>query len=210
MKRLTTIAAVLFLAAFAMAEPPVPGAQLPAHLPRNGLVAFWSFDGHARDSLGTHHATVGRGVSFVPDRHGKESGAIAFNGSIGTVKVPDHNALDTDEAFTLSAWINPKAYKDDRRNYPWIVSKFAGSGVRADYLLCLSVTGQVGLSVIENARARKVDSVKAPGVIPKNVWTHVAASFDRGRLKSLGTVVHRVESSTSPRKQPDLSTGPAD
>ena len=35
--------------------------DVPANVPKDGLVAFWSCDGHARDSAGKNHGTIARG-----------------------------------------------------------------------------------------------------------------------------------------------------
>lgn len=173
-------AVVLSAAGLARAQTTVPG-----HLPRKGLVAFWTGDGHPKDSAGKHHGTIQGNVKYTAGRNGKANGAFLFDGKSAFVKIPDSAALDTDKAFTLAAWINPTAYEDKNRHRGWIISKYLASGPtgHADYSFCLSTGGQPNLVVCQDMRTGKIDGITAPGVIPKNKWTHVAASFDRGRLK---------------------------
>jgi len=151
-------------------------------LPRKGLVAHWAADGDARDSAGAHHGKIGKGVSFAADRHGKARGAFLFNGRSGFITVPDQNSLDTDDAFTLSAWIKPEAYQDEAGYYPMILNKWFSSGSQGhgDYILGLvKETGRACLAV---ASGKAVDSITGVSAAPKGAWTHVAATFDRGRM----------------------------
>jgi len=153
---------------------------VPGHLPQKGLVAFWSADGHAKDSLGKHHGTIQGNVKYTTGRNGKAGGAFLFDGRSGFVKIPDKPELDTDHAFTLSLWINPKAYKaKDGRSFH-IMDKWFTATVHADYTLTL-VEGRVRLYVC--AAAWKEDRVESKSVVPKNTWTHIAGTFDRGALK---------------------------
>ena len=105
MKRHVTLllAAVVGAAVAPAAGQAAPADKLPANVPRKGLVAFWTADGHAKDSLGKHHGTFQGNVKYTTSRHGKANGAFLFDGKKGFVKIPDRAELDTDFAFTLSA-----------------------------------------------------------------------------------------------------------
>ena len=158
--------------------PPEP----PAYLPRKDLVAFWTADGHARDSAGKNHGTVGEGVTFTADRHGTAKGAFSFNGKSGFVTVPDSAALDTDDAFTLSAWIKPTACRAKTGKNGWIVSKWYSSPTHGDYILWLNGDGRVFFYVADVTKSMRSDDVSSNVVAPKDAWTHVAATFDRGAM----------------------------
>ncbi|MCK4275538.1 MAG: LamG domain-containing protein, partial [Phycisphaerae bacterium] len=169
-------AVVLSAAGLARAQTTVPG-----HLPRNGLVAFWTADGHARDSAGKNHGKVGPGVAFTADRHGKAKGAFLFNGKSGFVKIPDSAPLDTDDAFTLSAWVNPRGYVDQHGHPSAIITKWYSGDVHGDYAIHLYPNGKLMLTVW--ASPRKQEGHYNKSVIPKDTWTHIAATFDRGTMK---------------------------
>jgi len=177
-KHLLIAAAAVVLSAAGLAR-----AQrgVPAHLPRNGLVAFWTADGHARDSAGKNHGKVGPGVAFTADRHGKAKGAFLFDGKKGMVAIPDSAALDTDDVFTLSLWINPKAYKAKNGYDCVIVGKWVRGNIRGDYNLVQNRDGRVILYVCSSPK--KYDALYSKSVVPKNTWTHIAATFDRGAMK---------------------------
>jgi hypothetical protein len=51
---------------------------------KEGLIAFYTFDGDANDNSGNaNHGTIHKGVTFVPDRFKQPKSAVAFNGSAG-------------------------------------------------------------------------------------------------------------------------------
>ena len=85
-----------------------------------GLVAYYPFDGNARDASGNgHHGSV-RGAAPTVDRHGNTAGAYAFDGRDDVVVVPNGPAFNDQPAFTLSLWV---AFND-----PYSES-FGGNGV---------------------------------------------------------------------------------
>jgi len=178
MRRYVTLLLAAVVAA--AVAPAAAASDMPAGVPRNGLVAFWTADGHAKDSLGKHHGTLQGNVKYTTGRHGKPNGAFLFDGKNGLVKIPDKAELDTDDAFTLSLWINPKAYKAKDGHPFHIMDKWFTATAHADYALTLE-KGRVRLYVC--AGSRKEDRVESKCVVPKNTWTHIAATFDRGAMK---------------------------
>ena len=153
------------------------GTQAACGPARNGLVAFWTGDGHAKDSLGKHHGTIQGNVKYTTSRNGKANGAFSFNGKKGSVKILDKPELDTDFAFTLSAWVNLRAYEDSNGVRGPIVSKWS------DYGLSFVRDGRAVFFVSENFAQKKYESLLSKAVIPKNAWTHLAGTFDRGTVK---------------------------
>lgn len=144
-------------------------------------MAFWTADGHAKDSAGKNHGKVAPGVTFTADRHGKAKGAFLFNGKKGMVTIPDSAALDTDDAFTLSAWINPSAYTDQGGHSTAIFAKWYHSQTHGDYIFYVNPDGRLSLCVCAGPRVYEAHYSKS--VVPKNTWTHVAATFNAGTIK---------------------------
>jgi len=181
-KHLFIAAAAVVLSAAGLAKAQT---TVPAHLPRKGLVAFWTADGHAKDSLGKHHGTLQPGVTYTTGRHGKAKGAFGFNGKRGSVSIPDSAPLDTDDAFTLSAWVRPAGYRHNQGDrFSMILTKWYSSGVAGagDYILALSTSGVPFVDILDRTAVIVMDTATAKSVAPTRAWTHVAATFNRGRL----------------------------
>lgn len=144
----------------------------------NGLVGLWLGDGDARDFLGRHHGQAA-GLAYTTDRHGRAKGAFLFDGRGGRVIVPDHDRLDTDDAFTLSTWVRPNR----SRRYAQILTKWmyteAGNG---DYILRIAPDRRPGLFVGFRETTHVEDFLATRSGIPMGAWTHVAATFDRGTI----------------------------
>jgi hypothetical protein len=92
------------------------GGVLRPHLP--GLVALWSAEGDARDSIGSHNGTLAGKVNFVPGQIGQ---AFSFADTDSYVKVPASSSLDvgSGSGFTLTAWINPSDITGAQPIFEW-------------------------------------------------------------------------------------------
>ena len=149
--RAVSLAAVLVAATLAGAADP-RGRGAPAARPaspsglRSGLVALWSGDGHAEDAAGTHHGAAVN-VSYTADRHDTRRGAFSFDGEKGLVTAPDTAGLDSDEAFTLSAWICPVSHTDSEGQEGTIVAKWLDTKQQGDYAMYLDRQGRLCLIV---------------------------------------------------------------
>ena len=139
----------------------------------SGLVGLWLGNGNSRDALGKHHGKARGQVSYTMDRHRKARGAFRFMGS-GAIIIPDHDDLDTDEAFTLSLWVKQKTPRND-------IAHLAVKWGRkySDYSLELSRSGHLHLLVCRHDEDRLI--AKSP--LPLDTWCHVAATFKRGEMK---------------------------
>ena len=141
-----------------------------AHPVTVGLVGLWLGDGDGKDHLRKNDGKADQTVAYAADRHGMAKGAFLFDKSGGHVTVPDRDALDTDTAFTISAWVKSKT------NHGHLFVKW-GTAL-ADYSLQLSDGGRAVLIVCdENMKQEKLITGEALVV---DRWTHVAATFDRG------------------------------
>ena len=103
-------------------------------------------------------------------------GSLSFDGTNDVVTVPDNNALDLTNNYTLEAWIYPKST-------PWlggIISKYNTGGSNG-YLLRLSNSPGSGTA---SARGISFDEMEtANNIITPNNWYHLAAVNNNGVRK---------------------------
>ena len=71
----------------------------------NGLIAFYSFNNSANDTIGTNHGTVFSAM-LAPDRFGFAAQAYWFNGTNAYIRCPDTGFPSGNAARTLSLWLN--------------------------------------------------------------------------------------------------------
>jgi len=152
----------------------------------SGLVAYYPADGNAQDASGNGHHGTNNGASWTTDRHGKANGAFLFNGRRGFIKIEDREELDTDESFTMCAWIRPNAYGDPAGRSMHLVRKwFSGLPPRGngDYILALSRNGSLSFQVANGDGGGGAQSLSTKPAVREGTWTHVTATFRRGEMK---------------------------
>lgn len=80
--------------------------------PRNGLIAFYPFNGNANDASGNDlHGTVNGPVS-AEDRFGKTGQAYSFDGVDDYIDMGNPQLLQITGTITVAGWININAFKE--------------------------------------------------------------------------------------------------
>ena len=81
------------------------GYQLIDHVPEEGLVALYPFDGEAINVTSNSLHGVISGSEFAADRFGERRGAITFDGVDDYVDIPEGNAFKIEPPLSISYWI---------------------------------------------------------------------------------------------------------
>jgi len=83
-------------------------AQVPSHVPLNGLIGYWPFSGNANDySINANNGIV-NGAILTTDRFGNLNSAYNFNGTSSFISIP--KTLFLNPPFTLTAWVKIPQY----------------------------------------------------------------------------------------------------
>lgn len=151
------------------------------------LVAYWKFDGDAKDAsgngndgtlqtgwVGSSAATATDGGTIpqlTTDRYGNANKAYFFDHA-ANVEVPYKASLRPNN-FTITAWI--KHSNTSAVNFIMSVNRWNG------FKFQLQTNNFLYLTVLTDNGYKDVDS--NPGSIPENVWMHAAASYSSGTMK---------------------------
>ncbi len=81
------------------------------------LVAFYPFNGDAKDGSGFHHDGLVNGGSFVSDRFARPSSAFALDGATASIVVPNDSGLNFQNGITVNFWMTVRSFYD-REQYP--------------------------------------------------------------------------------------------
>ena len=150
--------------------------------PYNGLVAYYTFDGNAENSVdGFNNGTMSDGVTVTADRNGNAGGALEFDGEDTYVQVPDSNALRIQDELTLSAWV----YLNSRDwDYARIVTKeygysrpYVSYGLMADH----DGSGRFGFHMCNEDD--DIIYIQADETHSTNQWYHVAGVWNGTIMK---------------------------
>jgi Concanavalin A-like lectin/glucanases superfamily/IPT/TIG domain len=80
-------------------------------IPRNGLIAFYPFNGNANDASGNNLNGTLNGPLSTANRFGTTDKAYNFNGTSDFISMGNPPLLQISNTITLSGWINIDAYK---------------------------------------------------------------------------------------------------
>jgi Concanavalin A-like lectin/glucanases superfamily len=144
-----------------------------------GPVAHWRFDegggSTAADSSGNgNHGTVAGGTAWIA---GKRSGALAFDGSTGVVRVPSSPSLEP-QAVTVSAWVKRSGSPG---NFKYILGKGALACLSASYGLYTGPAGGLMFYVADGPDFSR--SPDAGTAVWDGAWHHVAGTFDGASVR---------------------------
>ncbi|MFZ4401776.1 MAG: LamG-like jellyroll fold domain-containing protein [Bacteroidales bacterium] len=106
--------------------------------------------------------------------------SILFDGTNDSISVPNKAVLNPTTALSIEAWIKASSYGTNVwDNY--IVGKDDWSNASAGYSLRCGASGKLSFNFSSGGGAWK--EVVSTTMMPTNVWTHVAATFDGTSLK---------------------------
>ncbi len=143
--------------------------------PPSGLVSWWAGEGNAGDSFGTNNGTLQGGTAYTP---GVVNQAFSFDGTSGTVVVPDSPSLRLTDQITIEAWIRPLTTNGDRG----IVSKVSASTGSFGYQFGLSGNALVGQFNSPGLNWPS-SSILTPAPLQPGVWCHVAWTYDQSIMR---------------------------
>src|SRR4051812_48003968 len=137
---------------------------------QSSFSGIWHLDSAlAPDTSGRGAIAIPLGTSLVS---GKFDKALNFDGSNDAVYVLGLS-LNPSKAITLETW----AYVKGDGFYPSLISKGNVGLYYESYALYLNPDGSVGFLLNSNLRSSGRTIVNGP-VIKKNVWTHIAGTYD--------------------------------
>jgi len=155
---------------------------------KDGLVAHYPFDGHAKDVSGHgHHGTV-KGATLTADRFGNPNRAYHFDGEDDYIEIQNAKAMNPSH-ITISVWyFADKSFSGGGNNV--IIHKPYTKHVSPHYQWHLGVTGdQYPIrryqSDFQASVATQKRAIGAGKKIPDfpGVWYHIVMSFDGTALK---------------------------
>lgn len=147
--------------------------------PPSGLLGWWPGDGTTADVVGGCDGIPVPSASYGP---GKVGTAFSFDGLTQYLRIPNTPAFNPPGSFTIDAWVYPM------RDVPEaaILSKWGGGygawAYQASWWFGVGAGGTLDFSMSDSIHQH--DEAyhvfrSAAGLVKMNVWTHVAAVYDR-------------------------------
>ena len=151
--------------------------QTPAAAP----IAAYPFDENtgtvAHDSSGNLHEGTfsAEGVSWAPGKYGS---ALQFDGAKGCLSIPDSQALQLGEEFSLESWVRPEG---GQGHYPAIYKEssegFPSYSLGIGFNTAGKPEGQLG------KQGKGHQDLAATASLEPEVWSHLALTYDGVKLR---------------------------
>jgi len=184
-KNLLLTATAIFAAALSMVAQ-----TIPSYVPKNGLIAWYPFNGNANDESGNGNNGTNNGASLVQDRFGNINKALDFNGTSNYIDVADNNTLDLSSTFTISGWYNTTA---TNANLYTLVGKSRDIIGGTGYLLAYGIpSSTLSLNWGPNI------TLNIPSAIYNSGWHFMVGTSDGSDIKIYMDSVMIQSMSTSP------------
>lgn len=100
-----------------------------------GLVAYYPFNGNAKDASGNNNNPSVTKVNYVADRAGNANAACSFNGSSNYIRIPNDASLNFKNGFSISAWVMVNGFYDGKCHGNRIIMKGYTDYLEGNYLL---------------------------------------------------------------------------
>jgi len=166
---------------------------------RPGLLAFWSGDGNADDSVGHHNGVLVGDANFAPGLRGQ---AFNFGAPGSFVKIPKSSDLNPARQVTIEFWMNADAANAMDSYQGLVTSDFYGVEISNGYggkmgvnFLISLTASQPGLRYgLPNASFRQritsvgnfthISDMNGGGApVTAGHWHHVAGTYDGVQLR---------------------------
>jgi uncharacterized protein (TIGR02145 family) len=151
-------------------------SNTPVNL-QNGLVAYYPFNGNARDESGNKHHGIVHGVRLTADRLGNPRSAYNFNGMNNYIEVTDNNDINFDKttSFSISLWF---AAATDLAAGKELIDK--GTDTSIVYEVAMSAGKKKSVSLMVHDLNGEESLIAESSVsLSWHPWNHLVAIVDR-------------------------------
>ena len=158
-----------------------------------GLMAYYPFEGNAKDASGNNNNPVFNNATLTADRFGKPNTAYHFNGINSYIQIPNSESLNFKNQISLAVWVKPTGFNYGICHANSILSKGTADYLPGNYALrfddALFTNGQgcsgepLKDSVHENFRATGTPLKDYQGYVEKGQWYSLVYINDGGTAK---------------------------
>ena len=188
--KLTLFVTVLAAILFGMGCESTNGTNKPAVKEKptvdplkNGLVAYYPFNGDAKDASGNGNDGKLNGATAAKDRHGADGNAYSFDGKGNYIEVSDSASLRPDY-ITISGWIYPAMLQPGDVTIVGKINYANATGSQYGlHLRNLKPFAGIKRNSIGRDTGEGWHKVFSSSSIPLNQWSHVTETWDGKILK---------------------------
>ena len=151
--------------------------NVPSHVPTNGLVGYWPFNGNANDESGNANNGTVNGAVLTTDKSGKNNSAYSFSPSASSnINIPNSSSLQFNGAISISVWFNSTNLPSPTS---YILSKGSDGGTPNSWVLPTYPNGSISFDLFNNTgTANSMFTGSGTGAIINNEWVNFIFTLD--------------------------------
>ena len=138
---------------------------------KEGLVAYYPFNGNAKDESGNGNDGLVKGALLVEDRNGKPLKAYSFNGQDSFIDLPASKQINYIHHISVSFWINASEKQPTGQQYSGLIT-------RTDHRHRFSFTTGLYPNLVLGSRVSPQHNVDNKAVIASAKWMHIVFTHD--------------------------------
>lgn len=170
---------------------------------RNGLIAYYPFNGNANDETGYGNNGVVYGSTLTNDRFGNLQSSYSFNGT-NYISISNKNLIPS-SAFSISCWI--KLGTLFTGNYDnTIIGQWSSSGDQKFLLSFREQNSYRGIGFYLNNGASQFSYYNTNWIPSISTWYHIVAVYSPGNYVETYINGHLIYSSTTANLPSPLKT----
>jgi hypothetical protein len=157
-----------------------PQAAVPTDPGKNGLAAWWGFEGDFKDAAGTNHGIPKGDAKIVTDA--QRGQVLGLDGTGDYVEVPNSPSLNlTGNKVSMAAWVNLNSVATVQMIVCKVFSNTTHATPYFSYGLHTLANGQPRVWISRTGGAAYQPG--ATGMFKVGTWHHVAGVYDGAQLK---------------------------
>jgi gliding motility-associated-like protein len=150
-----------------------------AQIPTNGLVASFPFNGNANDESGNGFNGIVHGATLTTDRCDKDNSAYFFDGYSNYIALPVSMAINSDNSFSIVAWINNYTITSDSRYSDNAIFGQTDGEAGTDFpIIAFEVKIDNTIRVLVRGSDNPPVDFRSVDAIQNNTWNQVAMVSD--------------------------------
>lgn len=138
---------------------------------KQGLYAFYPFDGTSKDSSYSANLTVDHNTNSATDRFGRLEGCRKFNGTSSYLEIPDSTNFKS-QSITVALWLNAENYNTSGLLRSDIIGK---DGKQRQWVMQLENSGRIRVAIFTASEEHILDS---SAHISLGTWNHVCFAWN--------------------------------
>jgi len=167
-------------------ETTTPPEDTTLPIPKDGLIAWYPFNGNANDESGNGNHGVVNGATLASDRKDNDAYKFIVNGDVKwgnpqqEIEI-DFNPSMNSNSLTLSAWVNPIKKPTPYNDRSFTIFGRWDGGIENE--IFRFIIGEDNALYFQISNGKNNVEIYGGGNVPLNSWTHVTATLNEKNIR---------------------------